>query len=1059
MRKRANAPRRLAILALMAVLGLNLSSCEDIPVGTGRPSPEIPEITVRMTVSGSATKDGSVTADVSLSMNRDPGSDVFYVIENHTPDVCTIEPMQIDVDRDDWEISQSLVVSGIDNGVAGNQDCRFTATLYDKDGNILASDSGVVIVSDLALPDVDITVTVRGNASEDGSVTSDVGLAMNRDPGSDVTYIIENHTPGVCTIEPMEIKVDREDWEETQTIVVSGVPDGIVTGDRECRFTVTLVDNEGNELASKPGVVIIEDAESPGLHIVGSSKHTSEDGTSVTFDIWLHTQPTEPVTVVITSSLITEGVLVDKDGNPVDQIILTFTPENWDQHQTITVMGVPDGVVDGDRDYDIIFVVVSDDEHYNGYRATRPLVNIDIDVPSLGIEGDITNIIVSESGTTAELPIVLTSVPVCPVTVHIVSSDTTEAVVSVSTLTFTPENWNVSQIVTVTGVPDFIDDGDQAFTITITASGCFFDSAEPIIVHGINENIDVAGIAVTKESDIIIVSEAGLTSEVEVVLTSKPTAPVTITLKVDDENVATTSVTHLTFTPENWNVPQTFVVHGVDNDIVDGHRPFVIDLTAASEDPKYHEAFIPPVHGICLDDDADAEVYVHPWTVFITSGLLTATFTVVLTADPEEDVAFPILLEGIGAAAGFAIDKTEVYFSHTNWWRPQVVTVSIAAEIPNAFGNFFIEIGPDPAATAVYKDADPHDVVVLYDFRNACSEPTVLGAGTYKLEVWGAQGGWTKHRHPERYYFCGDDKDEWIKKCIEHGIDELYGDGACEYGLWSDWCEEWSWNTENEEASFNRGGYASGILTLTEETKVWRCEGGQGDHGSPFDRIVQGGRNGGGNSGFASYMGHDNSGGGGGSDIRIGMNTLYHRVIVAGGAGGNGCCEVGGVGGGLEGFEGVGFCYPPNGLGGTQTEGGASVGREEYLEWGVNTFSEPGKFGYGGAASAFEANYGGAGGGGGWFGGSGANHDPGGGSAGGGGSGYVLTATSHKPAGYALGTQYHLMGTVLLDGLEEMPAPGGGVQVGQSGDGVVRISKCDSAGNNCVVCLDGICPE
>ena len=1014
--KKINRPKRLAVIALMAVFGLNLSSCEDVPIGMGRP-PVTSELELTVTVNGDASKDGNTSADVGLSINRDPGSDAIYVIVNETPEVCNIEPMEIEVDRDDWKDIQNLVVSGIDNGVAGDQECRFTVKLYDKDGNELTSTPGVVIVKEA---EFDITVTPKGNASEDGEVTADVDLSMNRDPGSDATYVIVNHTPDVCTIEPMEIAVDRDDWQNTQTIVVSGIPNGLVTGDLECRFTVKLYDEDGNELASKPGVVIIEDQDSPGLHIVGSSKYTSEDGTSMTFDIWLHTQPEDTVTVTITSSLVTEGVLVDKDGNVVDQITLTFTPEDWDQRQTITVMGVPDGVVDGDRDYDINFVATSDDEDYDGYRATRPLVNLDIDVPGIGIVGDITSIVVSEHGTSVQLPIVLTAVPVCPVTVHIVSSDTTEAVVSVSTLTFTPENWNVSQNVTVTGVPDLIDDGDQAFTITITASGCFFDPAEPVIVHGINENIDVAGITVTKESDIIIVSDDGLTSTVMVVLDSKPTAPVTITLVVDPASVATTEPTFLVFTPENWNVPQPFVVSGIPNDdIHGGYRPFVIELVVDDADPKYHEIFVAPVDGICLYGGDGSGVFVHPWEVHISSEALSATFTVTLTKDPHENIAFPLNVEAIGLAAGFEVDKTAVHFSSANWRETQVVTVSIAAEIPDAFGSFFIDIGKDPSATGVYQGVKPHDVVVMYDFRDPCLDPSVLSPGVYKLEVWGAQGGWTYHAYPTRY---------WQGETI----------------------------VTNPSYDTNRGGYASGILRLTEETKVWRCEGGQGEHGNRTDRIVQGGRNGGGNSGRAEVRGDDNAGGGGGSDIRIGMNTLYHRVIVAGGGGGNGCSGAyGGRGGGMVGFDATGDSYPPPGEGGTQTAGGASVGNPSY----PNSFSQAGGFGYGGAASAFENNYGGSGGGGGWYGGSGGNNDPGGGAGGGGGSGYVLTSGSYKPAGYALGNQYYLTNTMLRSGREVMPAPGGGTQTGQRLDGVARISKCDSAGNNCVVCPGGICSE
>ena len=44
------------------------------------------------------------------------------------------------------------------------------------------------------------------------------------------------------------------------------------------------------------------------------------------------------------------------------------------------------------------------------------------------------------------------------------SSDATEGTVSPAALTFTAANWNTAQTVTVTGVNDFLDDGDMAYS-------------------------------------------------------------------------------------------------------------------------------------------------------------------------------------------------------------------------------------------------------------------------------------------------------------------------------------------------------------------------------------------------------------------------------------------------------------------------------------------------------------------------------------------------------------------------------------------------------------------
>ena len=156
-----------------------------------------------------------------------------------------------------------------------------------------------------------------------------------------------------------------------------------------------------------------------------------------------------------------------------------------------------------------------------------------------------------------------------------------------------------------------------------------------------------------------------------------------------------------------------------------------------------------------------------------------------------------------------------------------------------------------------------------------------LPKGIYKLEVWGAQGG-----SYSSYY------------------------GGC-------------------------GGYSYGTLTLIEETTVLYCyAGGQPATNSSNRVTTSGGFNGGGQGYNRYYSGTYTygQGGGGGSDIRIGTDSLYSRVIVAGGGGGTAyeCGGTsGGYGGGTSGGAGTGFesaRYPSNP--GTQTAGGATSNSE-----------------------------------------------------------------------------------------------------------------------------------
>tara|TARA_B100001142_G_scaffold88396_1_gene90256 strand:- start:3741 stop:6833 length:3093 start_codon:yes stop_codon:yes gene_type:complete len=79
-----------------------------------------------------------------------------------------------------------------------------------------------------------------------------------------------------------------------------------------------------------------------------------------------------------------------------------------------------------------------------------------------------TSVTVAESGTTATFTVVLGAVPASDVVLSLTASDTGEATIDTSTLTFTGSNWATPQTLTVTGISDDAVDGDQNSTITIS---------------------------------------------------------------------------------------------------------------------------------------------------------------------------------------------------------------------------------------------------------------------------------------------------------------------------------------------------------------------------------------------------------------------------------------------------------------------------------------------------------------------------------------------------------------------------------------------------------------
>ena len=93
----------------------------------------------------------------------------------------------------------------------------------------------------------------------------------------------------------------------------------------------------------------------------------------------------------------------------------------------------------------------------------------DNDTPGITVNPT-SGLVTTEAGDTATFTVVLNTQPTTTVTIDLSSDDTSEGTVSPASLTFTTDNWSTAQTVTVTGVDDDIDDGNQSCTIVTAAA-------------------------------------------------------------------------------------------------------------------------------------------------------------------------------------------------------------------------------------------------------------------------------------------------------------------------------------------------------------------------------------------------------------------------------------------------------------------------------------------------------------------------------------------------------------------------------------------------------------
>lgn len=323
---------------------------------------------------------------------------------------------------------------------------------------------------------------------------------------------------------------------------------------------------------------------SPGISVTPTSGlFTSETGATATFTVQLDTQPAANVTIPLSSDDTTEGT--------VGPTSLTFTPANWNIPQTVTVTGVDDALPDGSVAYNIVTgLSTSTDPFYSGLDAANVSVsNSDNETAGVTVQ-PLTGLVTNEGGGTATFTIVLNTAPTANVTIGLSSSDATEGSVPASVV-FTPANWSTPQTVTVTGVDDNQIDGPVAYTI-ITANTVSSDSnysnLTVLDVAVTNDDNDVAAINVTPTSG-LITTEAGGTATFTIVLATQPTANVLFDLTSSNTSEGSVNPGTITFTPANWNLPQTVTLTGQLDFVDDPQTGYtIITSVVTSADADYN---------------------------------------------------------------------------------------------------------------------------------------------------------------------------------------------------------------------------------------------------------------------------------------------------------------------------------------------------------------------------------------------------------------------------------------------------------------------------------------
>jgi hypothetical protein len=634
-----------------------------------------PGISVTPT-SGLITTEAGGIATFTIVLMSQPTADVVIPLSSSDTSEGTVAPASVTFTSLNWNVPQTVTITGADDAlVDGNVAYTIVtgaATSSDVNYGGLNADDVAASNSDNDVAGVQVTPT-SGLVTTEAGGTATFTIVLLSQPTADVVIPLSSSDTTEGTVAPTSVTFTTANWNLPQTVTVTGVDDLVVDGN--VSYTVVTgavsssdasyngfdaldidLSNTDNDVPATPGISV-----TPSSGLI-----TTEAGGTATFTIVLQSQPTADVVIPLSSNDTTEGTVAPAS--------VTFTAANWNVPQTVTITGVNDAVVDGNIGYMIVTgAATSGDAAYNGLNAADVSVtNTDNDGAGISVTPTV-GLNTTEAGGTATFTIVLLSQPTADVVIPLSSSDTTEGSVAPTSVTFTAANWNVPQTVTVTGVDDATIDGAVGYTIVTgaaTSSDANYSGLNAVDVSVTNADNDVVGgtpgFTLTPVED-LTTTEAGGTATFTIVLRTQPTANVTLPLFSSDPTEGSISAASVTFTPANWNVPQTITITGVDDAIDDGDVAYsIITGLSTSSDASYNNRNPMDVSVANIDNDEasslptisdianqvvneDGTLSNVPFTV--GSGSVPAA-SLIVTATSSDTTLFPagsIVLGGSGA--------------------------------------------------------------------------------------------------------------------------------------------------------------------------------------------------------------------------------------------------------------------------------------------------------------------------------------------------------------------------------------------------------------------------
>ena len=638
-------------------------------------------------VIGTLTESDTTTASFTVILTRQPINDVFINLVNSDVSEKTIGTTTLTFTSATWNVTQTIILNSVDELlVDGDQTTSITAEIDpSSDSNFtgLASQTVTVVTKDNEIGDF-ILGPISGNLTEQPLNSVNFSVVLNAIPATNVEINFSSGDLTEASMATTSVTFTPANWNIPILVVVDSVDELIFDGDQTTIITGFVnpsSDPSFTGASSKTVNVITEDNDAPGYTVnpvVGSLTESST--ITAQFTIVLNATPTSDVIIDLKNA--------DSSEVSLDKNFLTFTPINWNIPQIITLFSEDDYIIDGTQTTSITASVnnSSDPDYISLPSQTVSVVTYDNEIA--GAIVTVLDNLTSEDGDTGYFEIILTAQPTDDVTINLSSSNILEGKLIDTSVTFTPSNWNIPQIITVEGLDDSppTSDGSIDFKIitgNVNSSDPDFDLLDGSSIpdaNMTNQDNDAPGILVTILNDDFTTSESGDIVIVQFSLLSKPNggADVTIPLSLSgpsgEMNLNETSITILN---NDWDNPSAnqITITGLDDLIVDGDKQvFLITGDPTSGDSFHNDLDADSVaNPLLTNQDNDVPTIIVSTPNSVSEDGTTSLLNVRLGTNILSNVNIDISLSDI---TELAVNKTELTFNSLNWNIDQQITIT-----------------------------------------------------------------------------------------------------------------------------------------------------------------------------------------------------------------------------------------------------------------------------------------------------------------------------------------------------------------------------------------------